>query len=59
MLEHYNYLTFLEKREIEEQKNKPLAERSEQSLLDRLRLILADDFERISYTEAFQILKKF
>ena len=50
-------LTFLEKREIEEQKNKPLAERSEQSLLDRLRLILADDFERISYTEAFQILR--
>ena len=50
-------LTFLEKREIEEQKNKPLAERSEQPLLDRLRGILADDFERISYTEAFQILR--
>ena len=50
-------LTFLEKREIEEQKNKPIAERNEQPLLDRLRFIIADNFERISYTEAFNILQ--
>ena len=50
-------LTFLEKREIEEQKNKPIAERNEQPLLDRLRVILAGDFERISYTDAFYILR--
>ena len=50
-------LTFLEKREIEEEKNKPVAERSEQSLLDRLQFVLANNFKRISYTEAFQILR--
>ena len=50
-------LTFLEKREIEEQKNMPIAERSEQSLLDRLQFVLASNFKRISYTEAFQILR--
>ncbi|MAJ50427.1 MAG: asparagine--tRNA ligase [Flammeovirgaceae bacterium] len=50
-------LTFLEKREIEEQKNMPVAERSEQSLLDRLQFVLASNFKRISYTEAFQILR--
>ena len=42
---------------MKNKKIKPVAERSEQPLLDRLRGILADDFERISYTEAFQILR--
>ena len=50
-------LTFLEKREIEEQKNKSISERNERPLLDRLRLIITDNFERISYTEAFNILR--
>jgi|TARA_B110000503_G_scaffold143692_2_gene247102 asparaginyl-tRNA synthetase len=50
-------LAFLEKREQEEQATKPQNERHELSLIARLRFVLANDFERISYTEAFEILK--
>lgn len=50
-------LDFLDKRAAEEDKQKPQQERSEMGLLDRLRFIVDHDFERISYTEAIDILK--
>ena len=50
-------LTFLENRLLEEEKNKPQAERSEMSLLAKLRFITENNFKRVSYTEAIDILK--
>ena len=50
-------LAFLEKRLLEEEKNKPQAERSEMSLLEKLRFITENNFKRVSYTEAIDILK--
>jgi len=50
-------LEFLKNRALEEEKNRPLAERSEMDLLERLNFILNNPFERISYTEAIEILK--
>ncbi|MCB0456528.1 MAG: asparagine--tRNA ligase [Flavobacteriaceae bacterium] len=50
-------LEFLENRLLEEEKNKPQAERSEMSLRNKLRFVLENNFVRISYTEAIDILK--
>lgn len=50
-------LDFLDKRLQEEEKNKPHNERSEMSLLERLNFVLNNNFERIDYTEAIEILK--
>lgn len=50
-------LTFLENRLIQEEKNKPQAERSEMTLTQRLQFVIDNDFKRISYTEAIDILK--
>lgn len=50
-------LLFLEKRETEQEKNKPQKERSAFSLIERLRFVLENDFERITYTEAIGILR--
>ena len=50
-------LKFLNEREIEEDKQKPQLERNEMPLLDRLQFCLDNKFERISYTEAIEILK--
>ncbi len=50
-------LAFLEKRLIDEEKNKPAAERSEMSLTDKLRFVLENDFVRLTYSEAIQILR--
>ena len=49
-------LAFLSKRLIEEEKNKPQNERS-QELLEKLNFVLENNFERITYTEAIDILK--
>lgn len=51
-------LAFLESRALEEEKNKPQAERSEMSLTERLKFVLENDFERVSYTDAIEILKR-
>ncbi len=51
-------LVFLEKRLLEEEKNKPQNERSELSLLDKLRFVVENKFERLTYTEAIDILLK-
>ena len=50
-------LQFLEQRLLEEDKGKPLADRSEMSLIEKLRFCLAEPFERLTYTEAIDILK--
>ncbi|MTI29632.1 asparagine--tRNA ligase [Xanthovirga aplysinae] len=50
-------LAFLEKRLLEEEKGKPQKERSEMTLTERLRFIVENDFVRLTYTEAIDILK--
>ncbi|HEY4061800.1 MAG TPA: asparagine--tRNA ligase [Puia sp.] len=49
-------LEFLAQRLIEEEKQKPQAERSELGLIEKLEFVLNNQFERISYTEAIDIL---
>jgi len=49
-------LEFLRKRLQNEEKNKKLDERS-MDLMDKLKFILENDFARITYTEAFEVLK--
>ncbi|MCD9015379.1 asparagine--tRNA ligase [Parachryseolinea silvisoli] len=50
-------LEFLHKRAQEEEATKPQEQRSELGLLDRLRFVADNDFQRLSYTEAIDILK--
>jgi len=50
-------LKFLEGRLLEEEKSKPQAERSELALLEKLNFVLENNFKRVSYTEAIDILK--
>lgn len=50
-------LEFLKNRLLEEEKSKPQTERSEFDLLAKLNFCLDNDFERITYTEAINILK--
>lgn len=49
-------LTFLQQRLIEEEKLLPQDKRSEMGLLQKLEFVLNNAFERISYTEAIDIL---
>ncbi len=49
-------LQFLSQRLQEEEKNKPEAERS-MELIEKIRFVLANDFARVTYTEAIQILE--
>lgn len=50
-------LQFLHEREENEQKQKPQNERNELSLLDRLNFVVNNDFKRLTYTEAIEVLK--
>lgn len=50
-------LQFLESRLLEEEKAKPQAERSEMALLEKLHFVLENNFKRVSYTEAIDILR--
>ncbi len=50
-------IAFLNDRLLDEEKQKPQQERSELSLTEKLNFCLANDFERLTYTEAIQILK--
>ena len=50
-------LIFLDNRAKDEDKNKPQNERSEMTLLERLQFILDNDFVRLTYTEAIDILR--
>lgn len=51
-------LEFLNKREADEEKMKPQNERNELPLLERLKFVVDNEFVRISYTEAIEILKR-
>ncbi|GAB2705967.1 asparagine--tRNA ligase [Mucilaginibacter koreensis] len=50
-------LAFLSQRLQEEEKSKPQNERSEMSLLEKLQFCLNNDFERLTYTQAIEVLK--
>jgi asparaginyl-tRNA synthetase len=50
-------LDFLAQRLADEEKQKPQNERSEMGLVEKLQFCLANDFERLTYTEAISILK--
>lgn len=49
-------LEFLAGRLVEEEKQKPQAERSEMGLIEKLEFVLANPFERLNYTDAVEIL---
>ena len=50
-------LAFLAGRLAEEEKSKPQNERSEMGLIEKLESVVAQPFERITYTEAIDILR--
>jgi asparaginyl-tRNA synthetase len=50
-------LEFLNKRAFEEEQSKPQEQRSELGLMDRLKFVAENDFQRLSYTEAIDVLK--
>jgi len=49
-------LAFLNEREKAEQQTKPVNERNELTLLERLDFVINNDFKRITYTEAIDVL---
>lgn len=51
-------LAFLDQRLANEDKNKPESERSPMSLTEKLKFVIDNNFKRVSYTEAIDILKK-
>ncbi len=50
-------LDFLHRRAQEEEMTKPQDQRNELGLIDRLKFIVENDFQRLTYTEAIDILK--
>ncbi|TAI47085.1 asparagine--tRNA ligase [Flagellimonas allohymeniacidonis] len=50
-------LAFLEKRLLDEEKSKPQNERSDMALIEKLKFIVDNNFKRVTYTEAIDILK--
>ena len=50
-------LAFLDQRFNQEEKSKPQAQRSELTLLEKLRFVVDNNFKRVSYTEAIDILR--
>lgn len=51
-------LAFLNQRLLDEEKNKKKEERSEMSLIEKLNFVVSNDFVRLTYTEAIDILQK-
>jgi asparaginyl-tRNA synthetase len=51
-------LKFLESRLLDEEKSKPADQRSEMGLIEKLKFVAENDFVRITYTEAIDILKR-
>ena len=51
-------IEFLNQRLLEEEKQKPQNERSEFSLIEKLNFCLENNFERITYSQAFDILRE-
>lgn len=50
-------LEFLDKRAADEEAAKPQDQRNELGLIDRLKFVVENDFQRLTYTEAIDILK--
>jgi len=50
-------LAFLDQRLMQEEKSKPQNQRSDMSLLEKLSFVVENNFKRVSYTEAIDILK--
>ncbi|MBU6341988.1 MAG: asparagine--tRNA ligase, partial [Bacteroidetes bacterium] len=50
-------LRILEERLLEEEKSKPQDQRSEMTLTEKLRFVVGNEFQRLTYTEAIDILK--
>ena len=50
-------LAFLDKRFTQEESKKPQLQRSEMSLLEKLHFVVENNFKRVSYTEAIDILR--
>lgn len=50
-------LAFLNERELKEQQSKPQNERNELSLIERLKFVAENDFKRLTYTEAIDVLR--
>ncbi|PLW96924.1 MAG: asparagine--tRNA ligase [Marinilabiliales bacterium] len=53
----YDDLLFLEQRLENEEKNMPVEKRTDMKLIEKLHFVLDNDFVRISYTEAIDILR--
>jgi asparaginyl-tRNA synthetase len=49
-------IAFLNERDLAEQNQKPANERNEMSLIERLNFVINNDFKRITYTEAIDVL---
>ncbi|MGB0424152.1 MAG: amino acid--tRNA ligase-related protein, partial [Flavobacteriales bacterium] len=54
---HSDEIDFLTDKEINDEKSKPQAERNEMPLRQRLEFVMNNDFERITYTEAIDLLR--
>ncbi len=50
-------LEFLDQRLFDEEKTKPQAERSDLRLIEKLKFVTENNFKRVSYTEAIDILR--
>ncbi|MDZ7777191.1 MAG: asparagine--tRNA ligase [Bacteroidales bacterium] len=50
-------LAFLDNRQQEEESKKPANQREPMTLTEKLRFVLDNEFERITYTEAYEVLK--
>ncbi|NND14871.1 MAG: asparagine--tRNA ligase [Eudoraea sp.] len=50
-------LEFLEKRLLDEEKQKPQQERSAMPLIEKLQFVVSNPFKRVTYTEAIDILR--
>lgn len=51
-------LNFLAQRLFDEEKSKPQQERSEMGLIEKLEFVINNNFERITYTDAINILRE-
>ena len=50
-------LAFLDERFAKEESSKPKVERSEMGLLEKIKFVVENEFKRVSYTEAIDILR--
>ena len=50
-------LAFLDERFAKEESSKPKLERSEMGLLEKIKFVVENEFKRVSYTEAIDVLR--